>query len=165
MDTNLGDTESYSYARNRRCTSKLLNALILHHGQKETKIADDAQVELLVASLPKQPKEPWFMVLEDITPKPQHPLIVDIQRHVAKHYGVTRVDMISPRRTDNIVKPRQMAMYLSKEFTTRSLPEIGRKFGGRDHTTVIHAIRKIRTLAWKDWTIAHDVALLEAHFQ
>ena len=69
--------------------------------------------------------------------------IEDIQRVVAKHYNVSRQELVSNRRTRVIVKPRQIAMYLSKTLTPRSFPEIGRRFGGRDHTTVLHAVRKI----------------------
>lgn len=69
--------------------------------------------------------------------------IEDIQRMVCKHFGVSRTDILSPRRHRSIVWPRQVGMYLAKTMTQRSLPEIGRRFGNRDHTTVLHAIRKI----------------------
>jgi chromosomal replication initiator protein len=78
--------------------------------------------------------------------RPQEPKrikIEDIQRVVARQYNVSRSDLLSSRRTANVVRPRQVAMYLAKTLTLRSLPEIGRRFGGRDHTTVLHAIRKI----------------------
>lgn len=64
-------------------------------------------------------------------------------RFVCREYNISRVDLISQRRTAPIVGPRQMAMYLAKTLTLRSLPEVGRRFGGRDHTTVLHAVRKI----------------------
>ena len=69
--------------------------------------------------------------------------IEDIQKLVASHYSVSRADILSSRRTAAVVKPRQVAMFLAKMLTLRSLPEIGRRFGGRDHTTVLHAVRKI----------------------
>ena len=69
--------------------------------------------------------------------------IEDIVRVVTKHYGVSRLDIMSPRRHRSIVWPRQIGMYLAKQLTSRSLPEIGRRFGDRDHTTVLHAIRKV----------------------
>ena len=78
--------------------------------------------------------------------RPQEPKrikIEDIQRVVARQYNVSRSDLLSSRRTANVVRPRQVAMYLAKTLTLRSLPEIGRRFGGRDHTTVLHAVRKI----------------------
>src|SRR5205814_1301683 len=84
--------------------------------------------------------------------RPQEPKrikIEDIQRVVARQYNVSRSDLLSSRRTANVVRPRQVAMYLAKTLTLRSLPEIGRRFGGRDHTTVLHAVRKIETLVSK----------------
>ena len=73
--------------------------------------------------------------------------IEDIQKLVASHYSVSRADILSSRRTASVVKPRQVAMFLAKMLTLRSLPEIGRRFGGRDHTTVLHAVRKIEAAA------------------
>ena len=86
--------------------------------------------------------------------------IEDIQKSVARHYNVARNDILSNRRTRIIVRPRQVAMYLSKTMTPRSLPEIGRRFGGRDHTTVLHAVRKIEALMKEDETLAREVELL-----
>lgn len=86
--------------------------------------------------------------------------IEEIQRRVAEYYNVRLADMLSARRARAVARPRQVAMYLSKHLTTRSLPEIGRKFGGRDHTTVIHAVRKIDELCQVDSGIEEDVDLL-----
>src|SRR5690606_14521056 len=72
--------------------------------------------------------------------EPKRVRIEDIQRIVARHYNVSKTELLSNRRTRTIVKPRQVAMYLAKVMTPRSLPEIGRRFGGRDHTTVLHAV-------------------------
>jgi chromosomal replication initiator protein len=82
--------------------------------------------------------------------EPKRVRIEDIQRVVARQYNVSRADLLSSRRTANVVRPRQVAMYLAKVLTLRSLPEIGRRFGGRDHTTVLHAVRKIEALAGND---------------
>src|SRR5205807_9619753 len=85
--------------------------------------------------------------------RPQEPRrikIEEIQRIVARQYNVSRADLLSSRRTANVVRPRQVAMYLAKTLTLRSLPEIGRRFGGRDHTTVLHAVRKIENLVHND---------------
>ncbi|CAM5774058.1 chromosomal replication initiator protein DnaA [Labrys miyagiensis] len=92
--------------------------------------------------------------------EPRRVKIEDIQRIVAKHYNVSRADILSLRRTATVVKPRQVAMYLAKSLTPRSLPEIGRRFGGRDHTTVLHAVRKIEGLVGKDSGLAEEVDLL-----
>jgi chromosomal replication initiator protein len=87
--------------------------------------------------------------------------IEDIQKVVARQFNVSKNDLLSNRRTRVIVRPRQIAMYLSKIMTPRSLPEIGRRFGGRDHTTVLHAVRKIEELAGKDQQLAHEIELLK----
>jgi chromosomal replication initiator protein len=73
---------------------------------------------------------------------------------------VSKTELLSNRRTRTIVKPRQVAMYLSKVMTPRSLPEIGRRFGGRDHTTVLHAVRKIEDLSGTDNNLAQELELL-----
>jgi chromosomal replication initiator protein len=86
--------------------------------------------------------------------------IEDIQRVVARHYNVSRQELVSNRRTRVIVKPRQIAMYLSKTLTPRSFPEIGRRFGGRDHTTVLHAVRKIEELITADQKLSQEIELL-----
>ena len=91
--------------------------------------------------------------------------IEDIQRVVARQYNVSRADLLSSRRTANVVRPRQIAMYLAKALTLRSLPEIGRRFGGRDHTTVLHAVRKIETLASNDSALAEEIELLKRLLQ
>jgi chromosomal replication initiator protein len=87
--------------------------------------------------------------------------IEDIQRTVSRHYNVSRTDMLSNRRTRLIVKPRQIAMYLAKIMTPRSLPEIGRRFGGRDHTTVLHAVRKVEGMISEDGQLAKELELLK----
>ena len=93
--------------------------------------------------------------------EPKRIKIEDIQRTVARHFNVSRADMLSSRRTANVVRPRQIAMYLAKTLTLRSLPEIGRRFGGRDHTTVLHAVRKIEALADKDQTLSEELDVLK----
>jgi len=95
------------------------------------------------------------------TREPKRVKIEDIQKLVASHYNVSRADILSSRRTANVVRPRQIAMYLSKLLTLRSLPEIGRRFGGRDHTTVLHAVRKIEELAGRDGMLLDEIDLLK----
>ena len=86
--------------------------------------------------------------------------IEEIQKRVAEHYNIRQSEMYSSRRARAVARPRQVAMYLSKQLTSRSLPEIGRKFGGRDHTTVMHAVRKIEELRVTDNSFAEDIELL-----
>ena len=100
--------------------------------------------------------------------RPQEPKrvkIEDIQRVVARQYNVSRADLLSSRRTANVVRPRQVAMYLAKTLTLRSLPEIGRRFGGRDHTTVLHAVRKIENLVGTDTALAEEIESLKRQLQ
>ena len=86
--------------------------------------------------------------------------IDEIIRKVSDHYNLRMSDMISARRSRVIARPRQVAMFLAKTLTSKSLPEIGRRFGGRDHTTVIHAVKKIEDLKHKDLQIAEEVEIL-----
>ena len=97
--------------------------------------------------------------------KPKRVRIEDIQRIVARQYNVSRADLLSSRRTANVVRPRQVAMYLAKVLTLRSLPEIGRRFGGRDHTTVLHAVRKIENFAGTDSALAEEIESLKRQLQ
>ena len=84
----------------------------------------------------------------------------EIQKRVAEHFQIRLSDMSSARRSRTVARPRQIAMYLSKQLTSRSLPEIGRRFGGRDHTTVMHGVRRIEELKIQDGQIAEDLELL-----
>ena len=97
--------------------------------------------------------------------EPKRVKIEDIQKRVASHYNVSRADLLSSRRTAAVVMPRQIAMFLAKSLTLRSLPEIGRRFGGRDHTTVLHAVRKIDKLATANPALKDELDLLRRMLQ
>ncbi len=101
-------------------------------------------------------------VIRDLVSQHERPpvRIEEIQRIVSSHYQLSKQDLLSSRRNRAIVLPRQVAMYLAKTLTPRSLPEIGRRFGNRDHTTVLHAIRKIQKLVATDATLAREVEAL-----
>ncbi|MGI1662034.1 chromosomal replication initiator protein DnaA [Palleronia sp. KMU-117] len=86
--------------------------------------------------------------------------VEEIQRKVSDHFNIRLSDLIGPKRVRTFARPRQIAMYLSKQLTSRSLPEIGRRFGGRDHTTVMHGVRRIEELKTTDSQIAEDLELL-----
>jgi chromosomal replication initiator protein len=86
--------------------------------------------------------------------------IDEIQRKVADHFNIRLSDMLGPKRLRSYARPRQVAMYLCKKLTPRSLPEIGRRFGGRDHTTIMHGVRRIEELRQKDTQLAEDIELL-----
>ena len=87
--------------------------------------------------------------------------IEDILRIVSRHYKVPRNDLLSSRRSRDVVRPRQIAMYLAKSLTSRSLPEIGRRFGGRDHTTVLHSVRKVEQMMKDDGDLCQEIELLK----
>jgi chromosomal replication initiator protein len=94
------------------------------------------------------------------TPEAVRVRIEDILQIIGRHYSVSRSDLLSPRRARSIVRPRQIGMYLAKKLTSRSLPEIGKRFGGRDHSTVLHAVRKIEELLKADEKLGREIALL-----
>jgi DnaA-like protein len=108
---------------------------------------------LAAAALDPEPKpEPLKMWTTPVlAPMPfKTRLVPRIQLAVCVHFKVSKRDLLSVKRTANFTLPRQVAMYLTKTMTSRSLPEIGRRFGGRDHTTVLHAVRKIEHLRQRD---------------
>jgi len=116
----------------------------------------------VIASARIQNKTPSLqdakLILKDLLNNMQSVIsIEDIQKIVVSYYNLSMTDFLSARRSRHIARPRQIAMYLSKKLTTKSLPEIGRKFTGRDHTTVIHAIKKIEELMSKDRQFEYEV--------
>jgi chromosomal replication initiator protein len=121
---------------------------LLHHSQFYKKAVTTELADEVIRDLVR-PTDPRRIRVEDIL------------RVVSKHYNVTRADLLSSRRTANVVRPRQIAMYLAKVLTLRSLPEIGRRFGGRDHTTVLHAVRKIEGLVQGDKALAEEIEVLK----
>jgi chromosomal replication initiator protein len=137
---------AHEVTSNGRDLDGALNRLVAHNQLTHTSLSLDMAEE----------------VIRDLVRhrEPKRVKIEDIQRIVAKHYNVQRQDLLSNRRTHNVVMPRQIAMYLAKTLTPRSLPEIGRRFGGRDHTTVLHAVRKIEELHKTNTQLAQDLELL-----
>ncbi len=102
------------------------------------------------------------LVLQDLLKSSNKKITIEeIQKKVAEHFNIRITDMHSPRRSRSVARPRQIAMYLAKSITSRSLPEIGRKFGGRDHTTVMHAVKKIEELKLSDVNFNEDLELLK----
>jgi hypothetical protein len=105
-------------------------------------------------------KEEWFSIVAEVGP----PRIEDIIRAVCKHFSVTRIDLLSARRTRRITGPRQVGYYLAKKLTKHSLPEIARRFGNRDHTSALHGIRKIEELRPINSQIDADVREIAGSF-
>ncbi len=114
----------------------------------------EAKAEL-IATLERAPRP----LVDPITPVRNR--ILHVQAIVAKVYGVPVSDLTSQRRTKNVVQPRQVAMYLCRVHTSQSLPEIGRRFGGRDHTTVLHACRKIQGDVANNPELADRISVIE----
>lgn len=107
-----------------------------------------------------KPRGIWFRIVGVGVP-----LIRDIQEAVAEFYGFSINDLRSIRRDFPLVRVRQVAMYLAKTLTEKSMPEIGRRFGGRDHTTVLHAVRKIEALVLVDRELADEIAELKSRLE
>lgn len=162
-------TEAIFRDRTREASQRLLELLAHHHDYRVPYQPKPAEPERIEFVAPKEPtdefKNLWFGVPEPIeAPEPIIPKMTDIKRAICKHFNVSLTDLMSVRRDRKVCRPRQVAMYLCKEYTNRSLPEIGRGFGGRDHTTALHAVRKVKSLCLTNPVIAHDVAHLEARF-
>ena len=113
--------------------------------------------------VPAQPLLPDWWTPE--VPLPRFPSISSIQRAVCAAFEIRMVELVSERRFKEWVLPRQVAMYLCKVMSPRSLPDIGRRFGGRDHTTVLHAVRKIEALIQTDPDIAATIAEIRSRFE
>jgi len=113
---------------------------------------------------PDPPKPLWFGIEIELPPLASNnqPRVETVLRACAKYFGISELELKSERRTKIVVRPRQMAMYLAKTMTLRSPPEIGRRMGGKDHTTVLHGVRKLEKLIRSDWETAYDAAHIEA---
>lgn len=106
------------------------------------------------------PKETWFSIVGESDPPT--PTVGAIQRAICQHFNVSKRDLLSARRTVDICRPRQIGYYLTKKLTGRSLPEIGRRFGGRDHTSALSGIRKIEQLRTCDAVLESDLHAIAA---
>lgn len=108
-------------------------------------------------------KEPWFHIIDviDCVNDVKYPSIGEIQRAVCRHFRLQLADLRRRRRFKEIVRPRQIAMYLCREHTPKSLPEIGRMFGGYDHTTIMSNCRVTERRIRSDWQVAYDVEQIE----
>lgn len=151
----LGDTEKQFYERTKKSTGRLLQLLCEHHDSNVPCPPPKPPVQRPEPALPPA-KEPWFFVEKDITP-PSPPIRIEhIQIACADYYGVSRDELLSPRRGKEIVRPRQVGYFLSKNLTLRTLPQIGRCFR-RDHTSALHGIRKIEALRKTDPNLQADL--------
>lgn len=155
MTITLADTECDAYKRTRKATGKLLSALFEHHDFR----VPSPPKTIPIYEVPPTVESIEVCVLPIATPK----ITIDaIKRVVCRHYDISHADMISQRRTVKVGRPRMVAIYLSRSLTERSLPEIGRKFGNRDHATALHSVSKVADLIMTDPVIAADVQTLSA---
>jgi hypothetical protein len=168
-------SEDYVAARNRKSCKALLHLLELHHGAEE--VASQPVEVIEPEPIPAPPVElpngsvpafnafqAWIDKFEPL-PAPTYPTIHKIKRCVSEHFGITVPEIDSDRRMKRVVRPRQIAMYITKKLTPRSLPDIGRKFGGKDHSTVHHAVHKIENLVEHDAGFAGEISILMAKVQ
>jgi len=170
---NLSLVESEKHWRqvNGSASDKLLDLLKQHHGGGVEAPEPEAVTFLpgrKRTTLPQSlthvaaPKERfWFSIESDDYIPQEEPKILDIKIAAVRYFKISRREIDSARRMERVVYPRQIAMFLARAYTTKSLPEIGRHFGGRDHSTVCHAVNKIELLMKSDWLIAYDVAHVE----
>lgn len=150
------------------------NAVMILSRRYSDEVREIAEVAKKVATIGNKPEPSQLAELSDLellawadrlrkSIASDDTISVDrIIKCVALHYKVTVTDIKSARRTANVVRPRQVAMYLAKTMTLKSLPEIGRRFGGRDHTTVLHAVRKMDALIETDAALADAVESIKA---
>lgn len=154
-------------------SEKFLALLNDHHGGSEPVVvapvdrtgAEPEQIAVTVepdtaatGPISRPARRDWLMVAQAT------PSIRDIQRAVANHYGFTRLELRSKRRTAAVARARQIAMYVVKSTTPMSYPQIGRHFGGRDHSTILHGVRKIEHLIESDSALKADVDAFRAQF-
>jgi len=163
----VGEIGKRTYDRTKVATSRLLDSLIAAHSNDIPHEVHFEQEE--VAPEPIQPPIPNELIAECsriILPIPSYSITKNIQMAVLTEYpGISLSDIKSRRRMADIVRPRQVAMYLCKTLTSRSLPDIGRRMGGRDHTTVLHAVRKIEKLIQVDPVLAEKIERIKAAFE
>ncbi len=123
------------------------------------------QSQLLDGSIEMTPDHAR-QLLRDLTASAERRITVDeIQRTVADYYDIGTEELTSARRSRDLVRPRHVAMYLARTLTSRSMPEIGRQFGGRDHTTVLHGVRKVERMKEGDPEVARDLERLRTELE
>lgn len=147
-----------NHSQNIACSDMLLQLLITHHGPHSN---DNPPPEPYRSIEPEWWPSMWFGDLVTSC-KVGTASVGFIQDVIAKAYGVTRLDLISKKRTHRYVMPRQIAMYFARVLLDRPFPDIGRRFGARDHTTVIHAVQKISARCVSDQEFATKIAALRA---
>ena len=164
MREDLGQTDAEFSVKTRAATDALLRKLQRHHAFDVPDKSDPLRalltekVEIAEQEAVSEPVEVCVL------PVVEGRLTIEaIKRVVCKHFEVSHTDLVSSRRHHKVTLPRMIAMYLSRELTVCSLPMIGRQFGGRDHTTVLHSVRKIEELVESKGFCSRDVTYLREH--
>jgi chromosomal replication initiator protein len=147
-----------------------LSRLVKYHGDAFVKVSPVVVIEVppvpQPAPAPAAPEVPPIQeCVSEIDEGPRRPTIQEIKKSVCQHFDITFADIESRRRSAKVVRPRQIVYYLCRRLTSRSLPEIARRLGHRDHTTALSGIRRIEKLIEHDQTLAKTVSALEAQFQ
>ena len=157
--TDIDEIGLHVHRKNVTCSRKLLDLLSANHGSNDNPKPQKPHVNLEPFWWPSM----WFgdLINAQVPNNGAAPRIAFIQVAVAKSFNVSQLDIISHKRTQKIVLPRQVAMYFAKSMTSHSYPEIGRRFGGRDHTTVIHSVQKIRARCVSDPEFAGRINALQ----
>lgn len=136
-----------------KAARRRIEAAAINRQETVAKIVDVIQADLIEKEWVQQQKAQWFSIVAEIGP----PKVDDIIKAVCKHFSVTKLDLLSHRRTRRVTRPRQVGYYLTKMLTKHSLPEIGRRFGNRDHTSALAGIRRIEGLRKSDVQMNADV--------
>lgn len=162
--TECDELERVIRKRNAVCSYRLLEALRLNHGDE----GDEPEPEPREEPEPEPQPEP---APEPLTPSTvtELPIVMisrnkveQIKRIICKRYGISKAEIESNTRKAKVVRPRQIGMFIARKYTTHSFPEIGRRFGGRDHTTILYACAKIEKLAAADASLASQIAEIRA---
>ncbi len=149
-------------ARSEHSCNALLSRLMKFHSDAISKPVQVVVIEPVVEFVPPPSIDPeWIKMIEE-APDPKGPSVKVIKLCVARHFNLSVQDLESPRRLAKIVVPRQIAFYLARRLTTRSFPDIGRRFGGKDHSTIHHACKMVERRMETDKQLAKTVRLLEA---
>lgn len=172
MDAWTFDNTIFQHDQNIISSQKLLELLELHHGINHNAAIEQppARIDPIIVDVPKPkdirnvplkalPSRLWFSIEDECGPDL---LVRDIKRAVSSYFDVSVRDIDSARRTERIAHARQIGMFLARVFTKKSFPEIGRLFGGRDHTTALHAVKKIEIISRTNWIVGYDLAHIEA---
>ena len=156
-------------AKNVHSCNALLSRLVKFHGEAFVRVEPVIVIEAPLPPPPPAPPVPEVApiseCISEIDEGPRRPTIQEIKKSVCQHFDITFADIESRRRDAKIVRPRQIVYYLCRRLTSRSLPEIARRLGHRDHTTALSGIKRIESLIVHDQALAKAVSTLEAQFQ